>query len=108
MGPAMPPPRAAPLRLRSQAFWEQKAAAARRSACSPWELGVKQRRPCLDERGCLGPAAVAALAAEGAEGEGAAGSPRSLAGALSREIRRGALGPVAPLAPPPAPPQGSP
>jgi len=105
----MPAPRVAPLRrLRSEAFWEQKVAAARRPACSPWELGVKQRRPCLDERGCLGPAAVAALAEGGAEGEGAAGSPRSWAGAVSKELRRGARRPVAPLAPPLAPPPGSP
>mmetsp|Transcript_49553 Transcript_49553/g.128565 ORF Transcript_49553/g.128565 Transcript_49553/m.128565 type:complete len:191 (+) Transcript_49553:92-664(+) len=47
---AMPAPREAPLRrLRSEAFWEQKAAAARRPECSPWELGVRQRRPCLGD-----------------------------------------------------------
>ncbi|CAK0880815.1 unnamed protein product [Prorocentrum cordatum] len=105
LGPAMPAPTVAPLRrLRSEAFWEQRAAASWRPPCSPWEAGVRQRRPCLDARGCLAPDAVATPAAEGAEGEGAAGSPRRWAGAVSRELRRGARGRVAP----PAPPRGSP
>ncbi|CAK0856836.1 unnamed protein product [Prorocentrum cordatum] len=102
IGSAMPAPRVAPLRrLRSEAFWEQKAAAARLPARSPWELGVRQRRPCLDERESCGPAAVATPAAEGAEVEGAVGSSRSWAGAVSRELRRGARGPVALPAPSP-------
>ncbi|CAK0893937.1 unnamed protein product [Prorocentrum cordatum] len=122
-GPAMPVPKEAPLRrLRSAAYWEQKAAAAGRPACSPWEMGVKQCRPCFDEEGCLGPQAAPTPAAEGAagagpaaaappaaraaEGEGAAGSPKSLAGAISRELRRAALVPVPPPAPPIAAPPG--
>ncbi|CAK0883635.1 unnamed protein product [Prorocentrum cordatum] len=110
MGSAVPAPAVAPLRrLRSEAFWEQKAAASRRPPCSPWEVGVRQRRPCLAERDGLGSAAVAAPAAQGAEGEGAAGSPRarSWAGAVSRELRRGARGPVAPPAPPPGSPSAA-
>mmetsp|Transcript_45778 Transcript_45778/g.118830 ORF Transcript_45778/g.118830 Transcript_45778/m.118830 type:complete len:225 (-) Transcript_45778:62-736(-) len=109
-GSAVPAPRAAPVRrLRSEAFWAQEAAAAaRRPTCSPWEVGVRRRRPCLDEEGCLGPAAAATPAAEGAEsdgpaaiamqsaegaeGEGADGSHRTMAGAISRELRRGARG----------------
>ncbi|CAK0846470.1 unnamed protein product [Prorocentrum cordatum] len=98
---AMPASRVAPLRrLRSEAFWEQKAAAVQRPACSPWEVGVRQRRPCLDERDCFGPPAVATPAAEGTEGDGAGGSPKSWAGAISRELRRGARRPVAAAAPP--------
>jgi len=106
---AMPAPREAPLRrLRSEAFWEQRAAAAQRPACSPWELGVRQRRPCLEGSDVLGPAAVAPpAAAEGASGEGAAGSPRRWAGAVSRELRRGARGPVAPPAPAPGSPSAA-
>ncbi|CAK0827024.1 unnamed protein product, partial [Prorocentrum cordatum] len=112
-------------RLLSEAYWELKAAAAQRLACSPWEVGVRQRCPRVDEGGCLGPAAAAPPAAEGAEGEGPAaaeppaagtaegggaeGGPRSWAGAISRELRRRALVPVvAPLAPPPAAPPRSP
>ncbi|CAK0911546.1 unnamed protein product, partial [Prorocentrum cordatum] len=98
---AMPAPKVAPLRrLRSEAFWERKAAAIRRPACSPWEVGVRQCRPCLDERDCFGPAAVVGPAAAGAEGDGAGGSPNSWAGAISRELRRGARGPVATTARP--------
>jgi len=105
---AMPAPRDAPLRrLRSEAFWEQKAAAARRPECSPWELGVRQRRPCLGESDFLEPAAVATPAAQGADGEGAGGSPRSWAGAISRELRRGACGPVAPQVSPPGSPSAA-
>ncbi|CAK0804857.1 unnamed protein product [Prorocentrum cordatum] len=101
MQSAMPASRMAPLRrLRSEAFWEQKAAAVWRPACSPWEVGVRQRRLCLDERDCFGPAAVATPAAEGAEGDGACGSPKSWAGAISKELRRGARRPVATAAPP--------
>ncbi|CAK0829833.1 unnamed protein product [Prorocentrum cordatum] len=110
MGSAMPAPTVAPLRrLRSEAFWKQKAAASRRPPCSPWEAGARQRRPCLDERDGLGPAAVAAPATKGADGEGAAGSPRtrSWAGAVSRELRRGARGPVAPPASPPGSPSAA-
>ncbi|CAK0878592.1 unnamed protein product [Prorocentrum cordatum] len=118
-GSAVPAPRAAPVRrLRSEAFWAQEAAAAaRRPTCSPWEVGVRRRRPCLDEEGCLGPAAAATPAAEGAGAAaattpaaggdesrgGAAGCPRSWAGAVARELRRAARGPVAPPAPPPGP-----
>ncbi|CAK0849246.1 unnamed protein product [Prorocentrum cordatum] len=122
-GSAMPAP--PPRRLQSEAYWELKAAAARRLACSPWEVGVRPRCPRVDEGGYLGPAAAAPAAAEGAEGEGPAaaeppaagaaqgggaeGGPRSWAGAISRELRRGALVPVvAPLASPPAAPPRSP
>ncbi|CAK0803532.1 unnamed protein product [Prorocentrum cordatum] len=108
MGVAMPAPRVAPLRrLRSEAFWEQQAAAARRSVCSPWEFGVRQRRPCLDERDCLRPAAVAAPEEEGAGGAGAARCPRSWAGAVSRELRRGARGSGETAAPPPGSPSAA-
>ncbi|CAK0826540.1 unnamed protein product [Prorocentrum cordatum] len=56
-GPAVPAPGGAPLkRLRSEAFWEQRAAAARRPRCSPWEPGARQRRPCLEAES-LAPAA---------------------------------------------------
>ncbi|CAK0829733.1 unnamed protein product [Prorocentrum cordatum] len=122
-GSAVPAPREAPVRrLRSAAYWEQKAAAAaQRLACSPWEVGARQRRPCLDEEGRLGPAEAVALAAEGARaaaattpaaggaegGGGAAGNPRSWAGAISRELLRAARGHFAPPAPP-APPLGPP
>ncbi|CAK0882364.1 unnamed protein product [Prorocentrum cordatum] len=86
---AAPTPKEAPLRrLRSEAYWEQKAAAALQPARSPWELGVRPRRPCHDEDGGLLRAAEARPAAEGAAGGGAAGSPRSWAGAVSRELRR--------------------
>ncbi|CAK0872175.1 unnamed protein product [Prorocentrum cordatum] len=101
IGSAMSAPRVAPLRrLRSEAFWEQKAAAARLPARSPWELGVRQRRPCLDERESCGPAAVATPAAEGAEVEGAVGSSRSWAGAVSREFARGRSEVAWPVVPP--------
>ncbi|CAK0894736.1 unnamed protein product [Prorocentrum cordatum] len=120
-GPAMPAPKGAPLRrLRSEAYWAQRAAAAQRPARSRWELGVRRRRPCFGEEGCLGPAAAPAPAAEGAAGagpaapaspaagaaEGADGSPKSWAGAISRELRRGALVPVPPPVPPLAAPPG--
>jgi len=73
-GSAIRPPKEAPLRrLRSEAYWEQKAAAARRSRKSPWEAGVRQRRPGLEE-GCLGLEAAATLAAGGPAG---GGSPTS-------------------------------
>ncbi|CAK0833027.1 unnamed protein product [Prorocentrum cordatum] len=104
--PARPRP-SPPRRLRSEAYWEQKAAvAARWPARSPWELGVRARRPCLDEGGSglagsreghrFGPAAPAAPAAGRAEGDGAIGSPGSRAGAISRALRREARGPPAP------------
>ncbi|CAK0837936.1 unnamed protein product [Prorocentrum cordatum] len=123
-GSAVPAPRNAPVRrLRSEAYWEQKAAAAaQQPTCSPWEVGVRQRRPCLDEEGCLGPAATVTPAADGARaaaattpaaggangGAGAAGGPKSWAGAIARELRRSARGPVAPPAPPPGPPPAQP
>ncbi|CAK0833334.1 unnamed protein product [Prorocentrum cordatum] len=99
-----------PRRLRSEAYWEQKAAvAARWPARSPWELGVRARRPCLDEGwsglagsreghrfGPAAPATPAAPAAGCAEGGGAIGSPRNRAGAISRALRREVRGPPAP------------
>ncbi|CAK0880061.1 unnamed protein product [Prorocentrum cordatum] len=110
-GSAMPASEEAPLRrLRSEAYWEQRAAVARRPAGSRWELGVRKRRQCLDEEGCLGPAAAPTPAAEGAagagaaaaappaagaaEGKGAEGGLKSWAGAISRELRRRPLVPV--------------
>ncbi|CAK0897171.1 unnamed protein product [Prorocentrum cordatum] len=99
--PAAPAPRAAPVRrLRSESYWEQqRAAAALQPRCSPWEVGVRERR-LVAEEGCLEPAAAAAPAAGSA-----AGIPRGWAGAAARELRRGAHGPAAPAAPPAMPPR---
>lgn len=102
---AAPAPKEAPLRrLRSEAYWGQKAADSQKPRCSPCKVGVRQRSTYLeeDEEEDLPVAAAAPTpAAEDAAGgcEGATGGPKSLAGAISRELRRGARG-----APSPAPP----
>ncbi|CAK0837486.1 unnamed protein product [Prorocentrum cordatum] len=102
--PAAPAPRGAPpRRLRSEAYWEQqRAAAALRPRCSPWEVGARERRQAAEE-GRREPAAAAAPAAPAAGG--AAGVPRGWAGAAARGLRRGALRPAAPAAPPAMPPR---
>ncbi|CAK0898400.1 unnamed protein product [Prorocentrum cordatum] len=113
-GSAAPAPREASLRrLRSEAYWEQIATAARPPARSPWDLGVRQRRTGHDEGGHpRAGGGHAARAADGAAGGGGpAGNPGSWAGAVSRELRRAARGPSAvpaiPPAPPPAPPSAA-
>ncbi|CAK0871357.1 unnamed protein product [Prorocentrum cordatum] len=100
------PPRGAPGRLRSVAYWEQRAAAARQTVGSPWELGVRQRRP-RHEEDRLGLGAAPRAPAGGAGNEGAADSPSSWAGAVSRELRRGARWQSAPPAPPPGSPSAA-
>ncbi|CAK0843673.1 unnamed protein product [Prorocentrum cordatum] len=94
--PAAPAPRGAPpRRLRSEAYWEQqRAAAALRPRCSPWEVGARERRQAAEE-GRREPAAAG----------GAAGVPRGWAGAAARGLRRGALRPAAPAAPLAMPPR---
>ncbi|CAK0836247.1 unnamed protein product [Prorocentrum cordatum] len=82
----------APLRrLRSEAYWELKAASRQRTRCAPWEMGIRQRS-ALFEEDLRGTAAAAMPAPEDAEG--AAEGATCWAGAISRELRRRVRGPA--------------